>query len=153
MPSAVEVILKEEVSSLGKAGDLVRVKPGYARNYLIPRGYALAASKDNVKQIEAERANAIKRAEARLADAREIASKVEGVSITLKARAGESEKLFGAITSADISEALSKKTEIMVDKKQVLLSAPIKELGTFPIEIVLASEVRATVEVVVEKED
>jgi large subunit ribosomal protein L9 len=148
----MQVILKERLENLGDVGEVVTVKPGYARNYLIPKGLAYAATEGNLKRLERERAQLQKRAAEELAAARERATVLEATSITFTARAGEEGKLFGSITSADIVEKLAEQG-IQVDRRQVMLEEPIKALGVFSVPIRLHAEVRPEVKVWVIKEE
>ena len=148
----MQVILKERLENLGDPGEVVTVKPGYARNYLIPRGLAYAATEGNLKRMERERAQLDKRSAAELGAARERATVIEATSVTFSARAGEEGKLFGSITSADIAEKLGDQG-IEVDRRQILLDEPIKALGVFSVPIRLHTDVRPEVKVWVIKEE
>ena len=148
----MQVILRDRLENLGGAGDVVNVKPGYARNYLIPQGLAFEATEANVKRIEREKAQTAKRANDELQGARQRAAAFEGVSVTFTARAGEEGKLFGSITTADIAEKLAEQG-IEVDRKQIQLDEPIKALGVFSVPVRLHSEVRPELKVWVIKED
>lgn len=148
----MQVILKETLENLGNPGDIVTVKPGYARNYLIPQGLAYEASDANVRRIEREKAQIEKKAGEQLAGARARAAAMEGVSVTFHARAGEEGKLFGSITSADIAEKLAAQG-VEIDRKQIQLDEPIKGLGVFSVPIRLHADVRPEVKVWVIKEE
>ncbi len=148
----MQVILRDRLENLGGAGDVVNVKPGYARNYLIPQGLAFEATDANVKRIEREKAQTAKRANDELQGARQRAAAFEGVSVTFTARAGEEGKLFGSITTADIAEKLAEQG-IEVDRKQIQLDEPIKALGVFSVPVRLHAEVRPELKVWVIKED
>jgi large subunit ribosomal protein L9 len=148
----MQVILKERLEHLGGPGDVVTVKPGYARNYLIPQGYAYAATAANLKRIERERAQVEKRSEEEVKAARQRAGVIEGTSVTFKARAGEEGKLFGSITAADITEKLAEQG-IEVDRRQIILEEPLKALGVFAVPIRLHAEVRPEIKVWIIKED
>jgi large subunit ribosomal protein L9 len=148
----MQVILKERLENLGQVGDIVTVKPGYARNYLIPKGFAYAATPGNLKRIEREKAKLQKQAAADLAAARERATVIESTSVTFSARAGEEGKLFGSITAADIAEKLAEQG-IDIDRRQILLDEPLKALGVFEVAIRLHSEVRPEIKVWVIKEE
>ncbi|HLB53612.1 MAG TPA: 50S ribosomal protein L9 [Gemmatimonadales bacterium] len=142
----IEVILREDVQSLGKAGAMVRVKPGYARNYLLPRGLAYEATEGNKKRIAAEtRAREVRAGEDR-ASAQEAAGRLESAVVTITAKAGEGERLFGSVTAQDIAEALEQSGH-PVDKRRIELAHPIKLLGEHPVSIRLHSEVQAVVRV------
>jgi large subunit ribosomal protein L9 len=148
----MQVILRDRLENLGNAGDIVTVKPGYARNYLIPKGFAYAATDANVKRMERERLNVEKAAAETLQAARKHAATLEGVSVTFTARAGDEGKLFGSITNADIAEKLAEQG-IEIDRKQIQLDEPIKELGVSAVAIRLHQEVRPEIKVWVIKEE
>ena len=148
----MQVILRGSLENLGGAGDVVNVKPGYARNYLIPQGLAFEATDANVRRIDREKAQVVKRANEDLQGARQRAAAFEGVSVTFTARAGEEGKLFGSITNADIAEKLAEQG-IEVDRKQIQIDEPIKALGVFSVPIRLHAEVRPELKVWVIKED
>ena len=140
----IEVILREDVKSLGRAGDLVRVKPGYARNFLLPEGLAYEATEGNKKRIAAEGKARASRGQAERAEAERVAATLGAVTLTLVGKAGEEGKLFGSITPQDIAEALAKQGH-EVDKRRIELEHPIKTLGHHTIGIRLPHEVRAEV--------
>lgn len=148
----MQIILREQMENLGNAGEIVQVKPGYARNYLIPRGFAYAATDANVRRIERERARAEQRAAETLAGARQQAVALEGVSLTFTARAAQEGRLFGSITSADIADQLVEQG-IEIDRRQIELDEPIKALGVFTVPVRLHPEVRPEIKVWVVKED
>jgi large subunit ribosomal protein L9 len=148
----MQVILKQRLENLGHAGEVVSVKPGYARNYLIPQGFAYEATEANLRRIERERAQIEKRGAEEVTEARERAGKIEGTSVTFSARAGEEGKLFGSITSADIAEKLAEQG-IEIDRRQIVLDEPLKALGVFAVPIRLHAEVRPEIKVWVIKEE
>jgi large subunit ribosomal protein L9 len=145
----MEVILREEVPHLGTTGDIVKVKPGYARNYLLPRGLAMVADRRNVKTLEhLKRGAAEKRdREQRVADT--LAQKLTSVRLTIKARAGEEGKLFGSVTNQDIEKALAT-AGYQVDRKRIRLAEPIKSIGEHLVPVHLGPGVDAQVTIVVE---
>ena len=147
----MDVILRQDVEKLGNAGDLVTVKNGYARNYLLPRGFAYAATEGNKKRLEAEAKMRFKKAGAQLGDARELAARLEAVSLTFTMKAGEGDKLFGSVTAADIAERL-RAEGFTVDKKTIELPEPLKALGAFKVPVRLHQEVKPEVRVWVVKE-
>jgi len=124
----MELILKETVESLGEEGDIVKVKSGYARNYLIPRKKAIVANKANLTLLDQEKATIESRKEKQRQETESLSKKISGTTITIKHLAGEDNKLFGSVTAADISQKLAEKN-IQIDKKNVLLAEPIKTLG------------------------
>jgi large subunit ribosomal protein L9 len=147
----IEVILREDVTSLGKAGELVRVKPGYARNYLLPHGLAFEATEGNKKRIAGETRARTARNEAERTEAERFASELGGVALTLTGKAGEEGKLFGSITAQDIAEALAAEGH-RVDRRRIELEHPIKTLGHHTVGVRLHPEVRAEVHVSVTAE-
>src|SRR4051794_9133922 len=152
MATMIQVILQQDLKNLGKSGELVRVRPGYARNYLIPRSLAMPATVHNVKQLEHEqRISADKAAKAR-AEATGVADKVSGVTVTIERKVGEEDRLFGSVTTKDIAAALKEKG-IELDKKRIELTTPIRAAGTFEVAAKLLGDVTATfkVEVVPKK--
>jgi large subunit ribosomal protein L9 len=142
----MQVILRERLENLGNAGEIVDVKPGYARNYLIPQGLAYEATGANLRQIEREKAQVAKRESETLTAARERAGALEGVSLTFHARAGQEGKLFGSITSGDIADRLAEQG-IQVDRRQIELEEPLKALGVFTVPIRLHTQVRPEIKV------
>lgn len=147
----MDVILRQDVEKLGRAGDLVTVKDGYARNYLLPHGLAYLATEGNRRRLEAEARMKAKQAGAQLESARESASRLEAVSLTFAMKAGEGDKLFGSVTAADVAERLHAEG-FTVDKKVVELHEPIKALGVYKVPIRLHHDVKPEVRVWVVKE-
>jgi large subunit ribosomal protein L9 len=148
---AVEVILREDVPSLGGIGEIVRVRPGYARNYLYPRGLAVEANRKNVAELAHQKRVIGAKAERDRKTAEGAAAKLEGLSVTVRARAGDEGRLFGSVTNLDVERLLAAKG-FAVDRRRILLEEPIKQLGTFPVVIQMGRDVRATIQVVVESE-
>ncbi len=148
----MQVILKERLEHLGNAGDVVTVKPGYARNYLVPKGLAYEANDANLKRIAREREQAARHEAEAVGAARESAKAIEGLSVTFTARAGEEGKLFGSITSSDIAEKLAEQG-VEIDRRQIQLEEPIKALGVFTVPIRLHAEVRPELKVWVVKDE
>lgn len=142
----MQVILRNRIENLGEAGDVVDVKPGYGRNYLIPKGLAYEASAANVRRMEAERAAQGRKEAETLGEARQQAGKIEGVSLTFNARAGQEGKLFGSITSGDIADKLAEQG-ITIDRRQIELDEPIKSLGVHSVPVRLHSQVRPEIKV------
>jgi large subunit ribosomal protein L9 len=141
-----DVILREDVKSLGKAGELVRVKPGYARNFLLPRGLAFEATEGNKKRIAAETRARGARDQAERAEAERFAAALGAAALTLKGKAGEEGKLFGSITAQDIADALAAQGH-QVDRRRIELEHPIKTVGHHTVAVRLHSEVHAEVRV------
>jgi large subunit ribosomal protein L9 len=150
----VKVILRQDLATLGAAGEIVAVRPGYARNYLLPRGLAYEASPANVRRLEEEKRRTEQRARREFLEARRRASQLEGVSLTFQAKAGEESKLFGSITAADIADRLSEQgLDFEVDRRQVDLDEPIKALGVYTVPIRLHTDVRPEIKVWVIRAD
>lgn len=140
----MEVILKEEMKGLGKALELVKVKNGYAHNYLFPRGMAVLATTGARKQLEQERALAEARAKQERAQWQTVADKLQNVSVTIASRVAEGEKLYGSVTAQDIAIKL-KETGRDIDRKNILLVEPIKQLGMYTVKIQLHRDVEAKI--------
>ncbi|MBF0505508.1 MAG: 50S ribosomal protein L9 [Nitrospirae bacterium] len=147
----MKVILKEDVKDVGHIGEMLTVKDGYARNFLIPRGLALEANPKNIKALEHEKRKIQEVVKKAKSGAEEVASKLSAVTLTIKAKVGEEEKLFGSVTAMDIAEAL-KKEGLDVDRKKIVLEEPIKRLGSYTVGVKVHPEVSAqfTVQVVSE---
>ncbi|HEU4800577.1 MAG TPA: 50S ribosomal protein L9 [Gemmatimonadales bacterium] len=144
----IEVILRDDVTSLGKAGELVRVRPGYARNYLLPQGLAYEATAGNRKRIEAETRARSARLATEKSGAEEFAARLRETPLTLTGQAGEEGKLFGSVTASDIAEKL-KASGIEVDRRKIELPHPIKTLGEHVVAVRIHPEVPAEVRVTV----
>jgi len=142
----IEVILREDIKTLGRAGEMVRVKPGYARNYLLPQGLAYEATEGNKKRIAAETRVRATRTQAERAEAERFATTLAGVTLPLSGKAGEEGKLFGSITSQDIADALSHAGHT-VDRRRIELEHPIKAVGEHTVTIRLHPEVHAELRV------
>jgi large subunit ribosomal protein L9 len=146
MAAHVRVILKRDVDKLGAAGELVRVRPGFARNYLLPRSLAVVATDTNVKQIEHERKLALAAAAKQKGIAEGIAAQVNGLVVEIEAQAGEGDRLFGSVTSRDVADALRKRG-IELDRKNIELPDAIKALGEYDVSARLGSGVVGTFKV------
>ncbi len=142
----MEVILNESIESLGKAGDIVKVSDGYARNYLIPKGIAIVANKKNLVQIEKQRAAILERAAKMRQEYEALAEQLAKLDLEISVKVGEEEKLYGSVTSMDIAKAIEDKG-YQVDRKKILLPEPIKALGEYEVPIKLSPDVTATVNV------
>ncbi|MCX8026970.1 MAG: 50S ribosomal protein L9 [Thermodesulfovibrionales bacterium] len=147
----MQVILKEDVKNLGKAGEVVTVKDGYGRNFLLPRGLAIDATLKNIRQLEHQKRMILQRAKKLANDAQSLADRLSSVSVTIFAKAGEEDRLFGSVTSADISESL-KQHGFEIDKKKIILEEPIKRLGEHTVKVKLHPEISVELKVVVNKE-
>ena len=130
----MELILKETISTLGQEGDVVTVKPGYGRNYLLPQGKAVLATKENMAILEQNKAEIEARLAGQRKQAEALAKKVAGREIVIEQLAGDDERLFGSVTSADICQKLEE-MDVKIDKKQILLSDPIKNLGENTVQV------------------
>jgi large subunit ribosomal protein L9 len=148
----VKVVLRDDVDNLGQKGDLLDVSDGYARNYLVPRGLATKATKGAVREAETVRRARDARVARDREGAEEVAGRLEGARVELRARSGEGGKLFGSITNADIAAAVQQVTGVELDRRTIELAEPLKELGPAEIPVRLHPEVTATlhVEVVAE---
>jgi len=144
----MEVILREDIKTLGKAGELVKVKPGYARNYLLPKGLAYEATEGNRKRILAESKARVAKAEEEAGVARALAATLSGVSLNLSRKAGEGDRLFGSITTQDLADALAAQGHA-VDKRRIELEHPIKTVGQHTVAIRLHPDVSAEIRVTV----
>jgi large subunit ribosomal protein L9 len=148
----MKVILKQDMDTLGFEGDIVNVSKGYARNYLVPKGFALEANTQNIKYMETQQ----KKIEARRLkvkeDAERIREKIGECVISISQKAGEGEKLNGSVTSMDIASRLERQG-IAIDRRKIVLDKPIKSLGEFEVPIKLHPEVTASIKVVVEPEE
>jgi large subunit ribosomal protein L9 len=150
----VKVILRQDMANLGDAGAVVNVRPGYARNYLLPKGFAYEATAANVRQMEEENRREEQKAKRDYLEARRRAAQLEGVSLTFHAKAGEESKLFGSITSADIADRLAEQAlDFKVERRQIDLAEPIKALGVYSVPVRLHTDVRPEVKVWVIKAD
>ena len=142
----IEVILREDIKTLGKAGEMVRVKPGYARNYLLPHGLAFEATEGNKKRIEAETKARGVRSAAEKTEAETAAGRLSAVSLTIAGKAGEEGKLFGSVTAQDVADALAREGHT-IDRRRIELDHPIKSLGEHIVSVRLHPEVHAEVRV------
>ena len=148
MSKNVKVILRRDLDNLGSTGDLVTVKPGFARNYLLPNGLAFEATEANVRQLEEDRKRGEQKSKRDYLESRRRASQLEGVSLTFHANAGEEGKLFGSITSADIADRLNEQgIDFPIDKRSIELDEPIKALGVFSVPIRLHGDVKPEIKV------
>ena len=144
----IDLILREDVPSLGKAGQVVRVKPGYARNFLLPHGLAFEATAGNKKRIDAEAKARDARAASERAEAQELATRLTAAALTFTAKAGDDGKLFGSITSGDIAQELAAKG-FTIDKRRIELEHPLKHLGFHAVPVRLSPDVQAELRITV----
>ncbi len=149
----MKVILLQEVQHHGGEGDVIDVAQGFAVNYLIPKGYAIPATKGELKQLEQRRHNIEKRELARTTDADKIKAALDGKSLRIVARVGEEGQLFGSITTSIIAEAIAEQIGATVERKRIELGKPIKVAGKHSVDISIYRDVKATIEIVVVGED
>ena len=148
----MKVILNKDVKGTGKAGDVVTVSDGYARNMLIPRGLAPEATQSNIRQLEKQKAIAAEKKAEEKAAAQELAEKLNKASIKMKIKAGEGGRIFGSITSKDIADAINMQLGMDIDRKKVKLDAPIKQVGQTDVDMRLYQDVNAKIKVIIEAE-
>ncbi|MFN3921042.1 MAG: 50S ribosomal protein L9 [Caldimicrobium sp.] len=142
----MKIILKKDIPKLGKAGDVVTVKDGFARNYLLPKGLAILANQRSIEALERERKIALAKAERERKKAQSLAERLQGFSITLYRKVVEEGRLYGSVSAVDIAKALSEKG-FEIDRKNILLDEPIKMVGNYEIKIKLSSEVIVPIKV------
>jgi large subunit ribosomal protein L9 len=150
MGRPIRVVLQESVANVGTSGDVVRVRPGFARNFLIPRGLAAPATPANLARIDEIKRQAAVRLERDLEEARSVAAELERTSVKLERAVGEERKMYGSVTSRDIEEAYAS-AGLAVDRKKIQLPEPIKELGLHEVKVRLHGDVEATLRVEVIK--
>jgi large subunit ribosomal protein L9 len=147
----MKLILREDVPNLGRGGDLVEVKPGYGRNYLLPRGLAVAANPNNIREIEHQKAVATAKAAKTKASAEALATRLAATPVALKRKVGEQDKLYGSVTALDVAEALAQRG-LQIDRRSIDLAEPIKTVGEFEVPVKLHRDVVGKVKVKVEAE-
>ncbi len=147
----MKVILKEDVKNLGKMGAIVNVAEGYARNYLVPKKLAVEAITENIKALEHQKKAIQEKAKKIKNSAQTLSEKISSLNLTIKAKAGEEDKLFGSITSMDIAAAL-KNEGIEIDKKKISLEEPIKRLGAYTVSVKVHQEIAAQLNITVVQE-
>lgn len=146
----MKVILLKDVKGIGKAGATAEVSDGHGRNFLIPKGLAKEASAANIKELDKQKAENEQKRQTLLADAKSLAEKIEKTGVTIKTKSGGSGRLFGAITSKDIADALLAENKIEIDKRKILLENPIKQAGEYEVGIKLYQDVITKVKVIIE---
>ncbi len=144
----VQIILNEDVPNLGRTGDVVKVRAGYARNYLLPRNLASEADERNLRAFEHQKGIAMRKREAQKIAASSIKDKIEALTLTIAARAGEEGKLFGSVTNIDLERALRDKG-LNIERRRIVLAEPLKQLGDYTVPVKLDAEVEASLKVVV----
>ncbi len=147
----MEIVLLEDVKSLGKKGDLVKVNDGYGRNYILPRKLGVEATAKNLNDLKLKKANEEKAAARQRADAEEIAAKLSDSTVTVPIKAGENGRAFGSVSTKEIAKAVSDQLGIEVDKKKMVLAEPIKNLGEYEVPIKLHKDVSVKLKVKVVK--
>jgi len=147
----MKLILREDVENLGKGGELVEVKPGYGRNYLLPRGLAVLANPKNVRELDHQKAVATAKAAKLKASAEAVAKRLADTAVTLKRKVGEQDKLYGSVTALDIAEALAARG-LQIDRRSIDLAEPLKTIGEFEVPVKLHSEVVGKAKVKIEAE-
>ena len=146
----MKLILRADVDNLGRVGDIVSVKPGYGRNYLIPQGLAQFATEASLKQFELEKAKLQNQADTLQAEAQEMADKIAATPVTITVRVGEGDKLYGSVTTTHIAEAMAE-AGVEIDRRKILLDEAIRSLGEFDIEVKLHPSVRGELKLTVQK--
>jgi large subunit ribosomal protein L9 len=149
----MKVILQQDIPKVGKGGDIVTVADGYARNFLLPRKYAVSATGGALKEHQARAAREKERTAGQLQGAQASASKLEGKSVTILTKVGTGTKLYGSVTSQDVADAVEKETGVKVDKRRVALVDPIKTLGEYTIAVRLHADVTVNLKVIVTTEE
>ena len=147
----MKLILREDVDKLGEAGDIVDVKAGYGRNYLIPQGKAMMATKGALKQVEMMKEKAERRAELTVEKAKDMADRLETTSVTIPVSVGEDERIHGSVTNQDVADALAER-DINIDKRKITLDQDIKTLGEYTATVNLIGEIQQQIKVWVVKE-
>ena len=148
----MEVILRENIDKLGTRGQVVKVAPGYARNFLLPKRLAVAATSSNKKIVEQEHQGHLRKEAKLQGEAQELANLMTGVSVTIIQKAGENDQLFGSVTSKDVGDALTAKG-YTIDRRKIQMDEPIKQLGEFKVPVRLHKDVTVEVTVLVAKEE
>lgn len=147
----MEIILQEDVANLGTIGEVVKVRDGYGRNYLIPRGFAIEANRRNLHVLEHQKRLTAAKKEKDRQKAQGMSDQIAALSLTIQARAGEEDRLFGSVTNLDIEKALTAQG-VTIDRRKIILAEPIKQLGTYTVPVHLSSEVRGNITVHVVRE-
>jgi len=148
----MEVILREDIDKLGSRGQVIKVAAGFARNFLLPKRLAVAATESNKKIVEQERQAHLRKEAKLISEAQDLAKLMLGVAITIKQKAGEADQLFGSVTSKDIADALAAKN-YSIDRRKIQLDEPIKQLGEYTVPIKLHKDVTVDISVLVAKEE
>ncbi len=152
MSAKIKVLLVQDVEHLGRSGELKDVSGGFGRNYLLPKGFAVLATRGQIKQAEERLSAQRRRVDAARKDAESLAARLNGVTLTFTAKVGEQDRLYGSVTSADIAEKIEQQLKIEIDRRKIELDEPIKRTGSFPVSIRLVAGVVPVVNVVVQGE-
>ncbi|MGI6080729.1 MAG: 50S ribosomal protein L9 [Candidatus Avilachnospira sp.] len=147
----MQVVLLQDVKSLGKKGDVVKINDGYARNYILPKKLGVEANAANLNDLKLQKANSEKIEAAKVAEAKALSEKLGGAAVTLKIKTGEGGKTFGSVTGKEIAQAIKEELGVDIDKKRIVLPEPIKSVGTREVLIKLHKEVNANLRVKVEE--
>lgn len=153
MGTKMKVLLTKSVEKLGSAGDIKEVSGGYGRNYLIPKGFAVLATRGQIKQAEERMAAQSKRDRAARTEIEALAARISGQTLRFVARVGELDRLYGSVTSAEIAEKLAAQIGTDIDRRRIDLDEPIKRIGVYPIKVRLLSDVEPVINVIVEGEE
>jgi large subunit ribosomal protein L9 len=145
----MKVLLLRDVEHLGKAGEIKDVSGGFGRNYLLPKGFAVLATKSHIKQAEERLAAQRRRAEAARREAEALAAKLSALTLTFTAKVGEQDRLYGSVTNTDIAAKLREEVGVEIDRRKIMLEDPIKRTGEYEVPVELASGITATLKVVV----
>jgi large subunit ribosomal protein L9 len=148
----MQVILRQDIEKVGSRGEVVKVAPGYARNFLLPKKLAVAANESNKKIVEQERQSHLRKDAKEVGEAQDLSKLLSGVTVTIMQKAGENDQLFGSVTSKDVAEALVAKN-YAIDRRKIQLDEPIRTLGEFKVAVRLHKDVMAEVTVIVSKEE
>jgi large subunit ribosomal protein L9 len=148
----MQVILRQDIEKVGSRGEMVKVAPGYARNFLLPKKLAVAANESNKKIVEQERQAHLRKDAKEVGEAQDLSKLLNGVTVTIMQKAGENDQLFGSVTSKDVAEALVAKN-YSIDRRKIQLDEPIRTLGEFKVAVRLHKDVMAEVTVIVSKEE
>jgi large subunit ribosomal protein L9 len=149
----MKVIFLQDVKGQGKEGEIKEVSDGYARNYLIPKGLAVEATKTRIKEIQERNEKQRKTQEREKAEAVKLQQRLDGQAINIKARTGTGDKLFGAVTAKEIAETIEKQFKVKIDRKKVELTEPIKHVGEYPVKIKIYPSIQAEIKVTVTATD
>jgi len=149
----LKVILTKDFEKLGSLGDIVKVKDGYAKNFLIPNKIAVLANEGNIKQVELVKKSLVKKEAKNIEEAKQVAEQLKELEIVFKVKASPDGKLYGSITGKDIADEIFKQRKVEIDKKKIELESHLKDLGEYEIEIKLYKDIKSKIKVILESED